>query len=198
MSRRLGFACRGARVVRRAAPPRGRCMRRRVCFAARACAAREGVCVLRRPLLAMNRRRGSYCAARPSDATHPAGPPRLDAATPVSKQGVYYQALSWLLWFAVHRRGLWLATPPLLTAFGRTPAAGRRDPRRGSIIKRFLGFCGSRSGRGWSWATKANPNVDSSSVIATLWGARRESRGSARARSARRGSVAQHKRSLMQ
>ena len=40
---------------------------------------------------------------------------------------------------------------------GRTPASGRRDPRRGSVIKRFLGFCGLRSWRGSSWAVKSEP-----------------------------------------
>mgnify|MGYP000592602450 CR=1 FL=1 len=37
------------------------------------------------------------------------------------------------------------------------PAAKRRDPRRGSVIERFLGFYGSRSWRGWSWAAKSEP-----------------------------------------
>ena len=40
---------------------------------------------------------------------------------------------------------------------GRTPAAGRRNPRWGSVIKRFLGVCGSRSWRGSSWAAKSEP-----------------------------------------
>ena len=40
---------------------------------------------------------------------------------------------------------------------GRTPAAGRRNPRRGFVIKRFLGTCGSRSWRGWFWAARSKP-----------------------------------------
>ena len=40
---------------------------------------------------------------------------------------------------------------------GRTPAAGRRNPRRGFGIKRLLGFCVSRSGRGWFWAANSEP-----------------------------------------
>ena len=47
------------------------------------------------------------------------------------------------------------AASPLLTSFGRPPAAGRRAPRRGADIKRFLGVCGSRSWRGWFWAAKS-------------------------------------------
>ena len=40
---------------------------------------------------------------------------------------------------------------------GRTPAAGRRNPRRGFVIKRFLGCCCSRSWRCWSWAARSEP-----------------------------------------
>ena len=55
------------------------------------------------------------------------------------------------------RRGSRCATRPLLTAFGRTPASGRRAPQRVAVIKRFLGFCGLRSWRSWSWAAKSEP-----------------------------------------
>ena len=83
------------------------------------------------------------------------------------------------------------ATSPLLALRARSdPRGSRRNPRRGFVFKRFLGFSGSRSWRASLWAAKANPNVESSSVTATLWGARRPAcfeTGSGRARSARRG-----------
>ena len=40
--------------------------------------------------------------------------------------------------------------PSSAYGLGRTPAARRRNPRRGFGIKRFLGFSGSRSWRRWS------------------------------------------------
>ena len=57
----------------------------------------------------------------------------------------------------IQRRGSCCATSPLLATFGRTPAAGRRNPRRGFVIKRFLGCCCSRSWRCWSWAARSEP-----------------------------------------
>ena len=61
---------------------------------------------------------------------------------------------------------------------GRTPASERRNPRRGSVIKRFLGFYGSRSGRKWSWAAKSEPKHGfRQRPSPPFWGARRPDAG---------------------
>ena len=140
--------------------------------------AQEGVCVLQRPLF-------SHCVLGRTPAAGRRAPQRVAVTLPESTFG-----------FADQRRGLCCATRPLLTSFGRTPASGRRDPcfeTGGLLSSAFLAVVVRVHGEVGPGQQKANPNVDSSSVTATLWGARRESRGTSRARSARRGDVAKRK-----
>ena len=53
-----------------------------------------------------------------------------------------------------------------------------QPPRWGFVIKRFLGFCGSRSWRGWSWAAKSEPKHGfRQRPSPPFWGARRPDAG---------------------
>ena len=53
-----------------------------------------------------------------------------------------------------------------------------QPPRWGFVIKRFLGFCGSRSWRGWSWAEKSEPKRKNEQRLSPpFWGARRPDAG---------------------
>ena len=90
------------------------------------------------------------------------------------------------------RERVCFATPPLLTAFGRTPAANAATPGGGLLSSAFLASGVRVRGEGGPEQQKANPNVDSSSVKDPLRGSRRPDAG-VRPNAVRRGTVAPHK-----
>ena len=77
--------------------------------------------------------------------------------------------------------------PSSRCALGRPPASERRDPRRGSVIKRFLGCCGSRSEQRWSRAARSEPKRGVEQRNSHPLGGAASSRGGPTERAARGG-----------
>ena len=131
----------------------------------------------------------------PPSSLRSAGPPRLTSRPP--EGGCYAARIHvWVcrsetrfVFCNVPPSRLRSAGPPRLDA--ATPGGGLLrcpNPRLGSL------FAAQNHPRPEREPQKPRKRL----ITATLWGARRESRGFDRARSARRGDVAKHKRSLMQ
>ena len=104
--------------------------------------------------------------------------------------------------FADHRRGLCFATRPLrMLRIRPDPRGWTPQPpvsKQGLVIKRFLGFCGSRSRRGWLWAAKSKPKRGFGQRHSHPLGGAASSlfRNRVRPNEVRRGRVAQHERRL--
>ena len=152
----------------------GRCgFRDNVCVVQRGSRDRciTGSCVVQRPTPFEDSETAFVLCRAPPSRLRSVGPPRL---TPQPPEGVFYQALSWLLWFAFMARFALCNVPPSRAA--RSAGPPRLDdapPGGGLISSAFLASVVRVHGEGGPGQQKANPNAESSSVKATLWGARR-------------------------
>ena len=120
--------------------------------------------VLRASLLAalgperLHWRRRVFCEGPSSLRSAPSGPRSRSSAIPRACAQGTNQRLFLGLGSRIRDSVCVVRRPPFSHyVLGRTPASERRNPRRGSFIKRFLGFRGARSWRSWSKAAKSEP-----------------------------------------
>ena len=135
----------------------------------------------------LHRRRCVFCERLSSRAARPPAAPRSrSSAIPRASRRGQTDAC-----FLVRVRGsetrFVLCNVPPSHCVRPDPRDSRRAPQRVAVLKRFLGFYGSRSWRWWSWAARSELERASGRRLAPYLRAQRAQWGAATKRSEERG-----------